>query len=63
MSEKYAKSSRGLSRIWKITLMYIVVFTFAAVHADEDLYKVLGVKRSASPAEIKKSYKQLAREW
>lgn len=30
---------------------------------DEDLYKVLGVRQSATPEEIKKAYKSLAKEW
>jgi molecular chaperone DnaJ len=31
--------------------------------ADSDLYKVLGVERKASPEEIKKAYRKLARRW
>ena len=32
-------------------------------YPEEDLYKVLGVKKSATSKEIKKAYKQLAKEW
>ena len=35
----------------------------SAGHFEEDLYKVLGVRKSASVKEIKKAYKQLAKEW
>ena len=31
--------------------------------AEADPYKILGVTRSASQAEIKKVYKRLAKEW
>lgn len=31
--------------------------------AEPDLYKVLGVDRKASPDEVKKAYRKLAREW
>lgn len=30
---------------------------------EEDLYRVLGVGRSASPSQIKTAYRKLAKEW
>lgn len=35
----------------------------AAAESEMDPYKVLGVTKSASQAEIKKVYKRLAKEW
>lgn len=34
-----------------------------SLEADEDPYKILGVPRSASNADIKKAYKKMARNW
>ena len=31
--------------------------------ADKDYYKVLGVEKTASPDDIRKAYKKLARKW
>lgn len=41
------------------------VLLTAAAHAgpDMDPYRILGVTRTASQAEIKKVYKRLAKEW
>ena len=44
-------------------LLVCLGLLISAGHFEEDLYKVLGVRKSASVKEIKKAYKQLAKEW
>lgn len=46
-------------------LVVLSVLLTGATHAgpEMDPYKILGVTRSASQAEIKKVYKRLAKEW
>ncbi|KAK3104728.1 hypothetical protein FSP39_008781 [Pinctada imbricata] len=46
-------------------LVFVVLFLtlFKSLHCADDLYRVLGVKKTASTKEIKKAYKELAREW
>ena len=46
-----------------IKYIVLLVVIWNVVKADEDLYKVLGVDRSASPKTIKQAYKNLAKEW
>lgn len=50
----------------------LVIFTLILLYfpsrldclgADEDPYKILGVSRSASHADIKRAYKKMARNW
>ncbi|BES96863.1 DnaJ domain [Nesidiocoris tenuis] len=41
----------------------LLISLAAAVSSFEDPYKVLGIHRSASILEIRKAYKQLAKEW
>ncbi|XP_014353837.1 dnaJ homolog subfamily C member 16 isoform X2 [Latimeria chalumnae] len=44
-------------------LLILLVSFFLSRGSEFDPYQVLGVHRTASQAEIKKAYKQLAREW
>lgn len=47
-----------------LVLVLSVMLTGATYSGPEmDPYKILGVTRSASQAEIKKVYKRLAKEW
>uniref|UniRef100_A0A667X8V9 DnaJ homolog subfamily C member 16 n=1 Tax=Myripristis murdjan TaxID=586833 RepID=A0A667X8V9_9TELE len=53
------------TRSFLVTFILFVLLAEQLVKASSeyDPYKVLGVSRSASQAEIKKAYKHLAREW
>ncbi len=42
---------------------FILLFTLFALVACADLYKTLGVSRSASDSELKKAYKKLSRQY
>ena len=53
-----------MSLLPAVVLVLSVLLT-GATHAgpEMDPYKILGVTRTASQAEIKKVYKRLAKEW
>lgn len=48
-----------------VVLVVLSVLLTGATHAGPEIdpYKILGLSRSASQAEIKKVYKRLAKEW
>ncbi|TRY71332.1 hypothetical protein DNTS_016572 [Danionella cerebrum] len=54
---------RAAAVLFLITLHAILVDVTVESSAEFDPYKVLGVTRRASQAEIKKVYKRLAKEW
>merc|ERR1719253_1828371 len=41
----------------------LALFALSTIHAAQDFYKLLGIKRSASPKEIKKAYRSKSLEF
>ena len=48
--------------VFGLILFYFPSF-LDSLAPDEDPYKILGVSRSASHADIKRAYKKMARNW
>ncbi len=46
-----------------VLVVLVLVAPLPTSRAEEDLYKVLGVSRSASPSQIKTAYRRMAKEW
>ena len=53
------RSKLCVSLVW----VMVMVCTVVTVVSCEDLYRVLGVPRSASVKEIRRAHKTLAKEW
>lgn len=43
--------------------LLLICFVFLEVTCTDDPYGILGIERKATLTEVKKAYKQLAKEW
>ena len=57
----FGRSVLCVSLVW--VMVMVMVCTMVTVVSCEDLYRVLGVPRSASVKEIRRAHKTLAKEW
>ena len=55
----FGRSKLYVSLVW----VMVMVCTVVTMVSCEDLYRVLGVPRSASVKEIRRAHKTLAKEW
>lgn len=44
-------------------LLLVIVIFYEIVNSEDDYYSILGLKRNADSEEIRRAYRQLAREW
>lgn len=52
-----------MSRVTLAIFLFVLSLQFADATSENDPYTILGVRRTASQAEIKRAYKNLAKEW
>lgn len=48
---------------WLCILFFVIILPLVVAQKIGDPYKILGVHRKASLPEIRKAYRQLAKEW
>lgn len=52
-----------MSRVTLAVFLFVLSLQLVDATSENDPYTILGVRRSASQAEIKRAYKNLAKEW
>lgn len=52
-----------MSRVTLAVFLFVLSLQLADATSENDPYTILGVRRTASQAEIKRAYKNLAKEW
>ena len=50
----------AISRLIKLSLLGLIIFTSSLANAQQDYYQLLGLKRGASEEQIKKAFKKMA---
>ena len=52
-----------MAKLTVLSLLVLVLVLVPGAMLEEDLYKILGVGRSATSKQIKTAYRRLAKEW